>query len=189
LRDQLDAIYRHWREDYAGNGVDFDIKVRNPSRIFRLYGSINRKGENTSERPWRRAVCDLPIAWQVVTPKQIEALASRYVRQALPRVTPRPRLVGSGDYRTLDVVGWVSAHGLYKRRCGVGKHAVTCPWSDEHSTKDHPHGSDTVVFESNGEWPGFYCSHAHCEDRSIRDLMALFGDADVYCARVFKVSA
>jgi hypothetical protein len=36
-------------------GVNVDTGVGNASRITRLYGTLNCKGENTAERPWRRS--------------------------------------------------------------------------------------------------------------------------------------
>jgi hypothetical protein len=36
-------------------GVLVDIGVGNAARITRLYGTMNCKGENTAERPWRRS--------------------------------------------------------------------------------------------------------------------------------------
>jgi hypothetical protein len=36
-------------------GVKVDVEVGNAARITRLYGTMNCKGENTRERPWRRS--------------------------------------------------------------------------------------------------------------------------------------
>jgi hypothetical protein len=36
-------------------GVKVDVTVGNSSRIARMYGTVNCKGENTAERPWRRS--------------------------------------------------------------------------------------------------------------------------------------
>jgi hypothetical protein len=192
LREILVAVYDGWRRDFGTEHVGFDCKVRNPSRIFRLYGTMNRKGPNAPERPWRRAACTLPAGgWQAVQLKQIEALANRYRRAEPPRPhAPRERISGAGDYRTLDVVALVRGHGLYKRPLGGGKHAITCPWLGSHSSGDHALRTDTVVWEAApGEWPRMYCAHAHCEGRTMRDLIRQLGDADAYCARAFAPRA
>lgn len=98
-----------------------------------------------------------------------------------------PRIGGEGDYTTLDVVRWMSAHGLYGRDMGNGKHAVQCPWTGEHSSDHGAEKSDTVVWpgEPGVRWPSFKCQHAHCEGRGIKDLIGYFGDADQYCARKY----
>jgi hypothetical protein len=195
LREMLTTVYAGWRQDFATAEVGFDVKVRNPSRIFRLYGSTNRKGPDLPERPWRRASCTLPAGgWQAVQIGDIAALAERYARRSasaapVPRPTAGP-IVGAGDFRTLDVVGWMQAQGLYKRPLGAGKHAIRCPWIGEHSSGDHPLRTDTVVWEAQaGEWPRFYCSHQHCEGRGMRELIERLGDADRHCARAFAARA
>jgi P4 family phage/plasmid primase-like protien len=44
----------------------------------------------------------------------------------------------------------------------------------------------TVIWEArDGGWPGFYCSHNHCDGRRIEDVIAELGDADRYCAEEF----
>jgi hypothetical protein len=40
---------------FDSDGVKVDTVVHNPSRITKLYGSVSRKGENTSDRPHRRS--------------------------------------------------------------------------------------------------------------------------------------
>ena len=100
------------------------------------------------------------------------------------------RVVGAGDYTTLDVVAWFAAHGALKRRFGRGKHAVTCPWSSEHSTPDQPNGTDTVVWQARQRTlavlPLLACA---LPGRDIRDVMQLWGDADGFCSRTWRRSA
>lgn len=188
-REAFVALYRGLHEEFGDDAVAFDRTVRNPSRIFRLYGSINRKGLSSADRPHRQASCQLPERWRQVTQRQIIALADFYDRQ-LPRVVTQPGgpVSGDGDYSTLDIVGWFKSKGLYKRpsQDGGGKHYVTCPWADEHSSADHPARTDTVVWEAQGRWPNFHCSHAHCEGRGIREVIYLLGDADEYCAQAWE---
>jgi hypothetical protein len=62
---------------------------------------------------------------------------------------------------------------------------VRCPWDAEHSSIDSDHSTATVIWESDGGWPTFHCSHDHCDGRTIRDVMAIWGDADAFCARQF----
>lgn len=190
-KEMLASIYRGLRGDFSDEHVLFDSSVRNPSRIWRLYGTVNRKGVCSIDRPHRQADIRLPARWDGVSPQQIEQLANRYARQAPVRTfTPLVQVIGKGDFTTLDVVAWFQAHGLYKRGITGGKHAVTCPWADEHSTEDTPYGTDTVVWDAElGRWPTFYCSHAHCEGRSMRDVVRLLQDADAFCTRTWRRAA
>jgi hypothetical protein len=193
----LRALYRGWRKEFSSDVTQFDSTVSNASRVWRLYGTINRKGEATDQRPYRVSSILIPARWDALAPDQIETLASAYLdreRQEVPRSVPRsspPRRssapLGSGDYTTLDVVGWFEAHGAHKRQIGARKHAVTCPWVTDHSTVDDQHGTDCVIWESDGGlWPRFHCSHAHCVDRTLRDVLAIWTDADAYCSATWQ---
>ena len=190
-KEMLTAIYRGLRVDFSDEEVLFDSSVRNASRIWRLYSTMNRKGESTTERPHRIATVRLPARWDGVSPRQIEQLANGYAKQPSAVVhAPLVRVIGKGDFTTLDAVAWFQAHGLHKRRIGDGKHAVTCPWAGEHSTLDAPYGTDTVIWESEpGLWPTFHCSHQHCERRSMRDVVRLLQDADAFCTRTWRRAA
>jgi hypothetical protein len=99
------------------------------------------------------------------------------------------RIDGEGDYRTLDVVGWFDAHDAYRRHISGDKYAVACPWEADHSNESGPFDTSTVVWEARGAlWPSFHCSHAHCEGRNVRDVLALWGDADRFCRRAWRTS-
>ena len=99
----------------------------------------------------------------------------------------------NGDLATLDIVG------LFRRagRLGdcidpdEGKWAVRCPWNHEHSKQADGIGTDTVVFGS--EPPGFKCLHAHCAERTVKEVVEWFetqqsGLVDACCReqRVWK---
>jgi P4 family phage/plasmid primase-like protien len=110
-------------------------------------------------------------------------------KEVVEKAERKPLPAGAkGDYKTLDVVALFEAHGLYGRCIdpAEGRHAVLCPWVDEHTQKRPPDYGDTVVWEADGEkWPRFHCSHKHCEGRRIEDVIALWADADAFCAEEF----
>lgn len=192
----LKTIYTGLHAELSDDEVSFDRSVRNPARLCALYGSVKRKGINRTERPHRKSACWIPSDWRQVHPRQVAALAEVYARQASqsrtnatqPAQQPRgagERVAGKGDYSTLDVVAWFAAHGSYVGPIGGNVHGVRCPWSDEHSSPSPKNGSDTVIFEADGGWPGFACKHSHCQGRNIRDVLALWPDADAYCTSSF----
>ena len=186
----LATLYRGMKADFSTSAVDFDTTVRNPSRIWRLYGTTNRKGAPTPDRPHRVAHVTIPGRWEAVAPQQVERLASSFAKRPKTH-QPRSqrRIDGHGDYRTLDVAGWFSAHNAYLRHLRDDMHAVRCPWEQEHSTDATDLSTATVVWEAQGDmWPNFRCLHAHCEGRGIRDVLAKWADADVYCASAWSAA-
>lgn len=185
------ALRVQLQEEFDRLGVVFDTTVRNPARIWRLYGTINRKGDPTPERPHREATIDIPRSgWQPVTLKTLRntyrAMRPLIVRERPAPLRRRGQVQGGGDYSTLDIVAWFAAHDSYRRPLNDGKHAVRCPWAGEHTTIA-ANGTDTVVWEVGaGGWPSFHCSHAHCEGRSLRDVLAAWDDADRFCGQEYR---
>ncbi|CAG9264422.1 conserved hypothetical protein [Paraburkholderia unamae] len=189
FNEQVAIVYAGLFQDFTSGEVVFDRSVKNPARIWRLYGTTNRKGTSTAERPHRTATIAIPRDWRALDPRLLDALANAYAKRnerAAPRPTSAPipaRADGSrGDLGTLDAVAWFAGHNAYLRPLGRGKHAIACPWSGEHSTQGGPLDSSTVIWEPRGgAWPSFHCSHAHCVGRGIQDVIALWGDADAFC--------
>ena len=188
--EMLACLYRGMKRDFGTYDVDFDTTVRNPARIWRLYGTVNRKGAPTPARPHRAAVAQIPGRWGAVSPQQVERLASGYARiPQQPQQRTIVRVDGSGDYSTLDAAAWFKGHGHYRRKIGDVMHAVRCPWEAEHSTVDGEHSTATVIWEAIGRcWPNFRCQHAHCDGRGIHDVMSVWGDADDFCVRTWRAA-
>jgi len=55
VKDLVERTLQTIRTECPVPGVKVDIEVGNAARITRLYGTMNCKGENTAERPWRRS--------------------------------------------------------------------------------------------------------------------------------------
>jgi hypothetical protein len=193
VHSALGAIYAEFHRRFSDDLVHFDRSVRNPGRICTLYGTVKRKGPSTPERPHRRSWIAIPKDWRQVIPQQILSLGQRWKPETPVRAPESPTggfsRGGKGDYSTLDVVAWFLSHRAYLREIGGGKHAVVCPWSDEHSVASPAKGGDAIVFEPDGGWAGFHCKHAHCEGRDIRAVMALWGDADAFCTHQYGQEA
>jgi len=189
FREILSVIYAELHDRFSDDVVSFDRSVRNPARLCTLYGSVKRKGQNTPERPHRQSWIALPPTWAQVLPKQVEAVASQWAKNApVRRSEPRRsscNVNGKGDYRSLDVVAWFRSRDLYLGHSKDRIHRALCPWRDEHTTN---HDGGTIVFEADDGWPGFYCKHAHCDGRDIRDVMSLWGDADQFCSQMYRHS-
>jgi hypothetical protein len=51
----VDRVLQTIQTECPVPGVVIDTQVGNAARITRLYGTLNCKGEDTPERPWRRS--------------------------------------------------------------------------------------------------------------------------------------
>jgi P4 family phage/plasmid primase-like protien len=71
---------------YQTRDVIVDTTVANPSRLVRLYGTANCKGESTAERPFRMSyVSHLPSELQVLTEQQLQGATEHLLALAAPR--------------------------------------------------------------------------------------------------------
>ena len=96
----LDALFSDER-------VSVDTANFNAARIWKLYGTVSRKGDNTPERPHRRSrIISAPDLLQVVTVEQLRDLAARLPTEQHAQQPPATK--GKGfDLRT-----WLSEHGI-----------------------------------------------------------------------------
>ena len=95
--------------------VSFDRTVRNPAQIWRLYGTVNRKGTATAERPHRRAEITLPAGpWQIVP---VDVLR-RTLTDLEPAVVVPKRPAARGP-RGCGANQWYQLCGLADQLCGT----------------------------------------------------------------------
>ena len=97
-----DALSRRFSDELVG----IDRTVFNPSRIWRVYGTLNLKGTNTPERPHRRArllcptdftpiPCDL-LAYESILLTALDAVEKPKKAKAAPSLPVPPELGARG---------------------------------------------------------------------------------------------
>jgi hypothetical protein len=149
--------------------VRVDEAVFNAARIWKVYGTVAVKGDATGDRPHRRALIESAPDKLVDLPR--EAL------ERLAAMAPRPNSNGSRPVvgERFDLVGAFTARSWYKRQLHSGKHSVICPWQSAHSGDSGI--TETCLFEPkmSGEPWGFDCKHAHCTQRTIKDVLEVLG--------------
>ncbi|MCK8517391.1 hypothetical protein [Methanoculleus sp. 7T] len=139
----LDALF-------SNETVTVDTANYNAARIWKLYGTLSRKGDNTPERPHRRAkVLGVPAQIDVVPVERLEHLAG-----LLPRNEP-PKKAGS-----IDLAAWLAEHGIAVRSTrpwqgGTLFSLNECPFSSAH--KD---GAFAIQFANGAIFAG--CHHQSC---------------------------
>jgi len=135
---------------------DIDRAVSNAARIWKLYGTLSRKGDSTTDRPHRRSkLLRVPKTLEIVESGQLSAL-----RSLLP--SPEKIIAESKPGRNstaLDLGTWLRDHGLSFREKPYSGGRIflldACPFSSAH--KD---GAYVIQFDNGGIFAG--CHHNSC---------------------------
>ena len=175
-------------------GVDLDTSVGNPAQLCRAYGTINLKGAETPQRPFRQSEVWVPSRYRCVPRSALRAFSEACIQSItvdstshssspnrVRRDASKPR--GTGDYTTLDAVSWFKWMGLYRFPCNPDKHAIVCPWSAEHTGGGKQDAATSTVLFTDSNYPVFHCKHNSCEDRRLFDVIDSLEGADAFCAR------
>jgi len=141
----LDALF-------SNDVITVDTANHNAARIWKLYGTVSRKGDNTPERPHRRAkVLAAPEEIEIVPVDRLRHLAG-----LLPREEPRRSKNTAG----IDLAAWLAEHGIAVRNTkpyqgGTLYVLAECPFSSAHRD-----GAFAIQFANGAVFAG--CHHASC---------------------------
>jgi hypothetical protein len=142
---------------FSDDQVSVDTANFNASRIWKLYGTVSRKGDSTPERPHRRSriilAPDLP---GMATREQLETIVARLPTEQQAQQQPVTKDKG----KSLNLRTWLSDHGISVRSekpysSGMLYILDQCPFSSAH--KD---GAFAIQFGSGAIFAG--CKHASC---------------------------
>ena len=139
--------------------VSVDAANYNAGRIWKLYGTMARKGDHTAGRPHRRSrMLSVPDSPGVVTAELLHTLASRLPTQdQVPAGTP---VEMKGYKNIVKLPDWLTDHGILVKSEKPYKDGTiylldTCPFSPAH--KD---GAYVIRFANGAVFAG--CHHASC---------------------------
>jgi hypothetical protein len=165
LKRCLEALALYFSDDV----VKIDQTTFNASRIWKTYGTLAAKGDNTPDRPHRLArLLHGPVSMDVVTQAQLEALAARVPAESQTR--PKP---GQQTYASFDLARWIAEHGVSVVSQGPwgngGQRWILnpCPWNGDHTNK----AAFIVEFANGAIAAG--CHHNGCHGNNwhaLRDI-------------------
>ena len=162
------------------NAVGADIKIYNPARILKMYGTVACKGDSTEERPHRRSLIHIP---STVARVELDRLEDAIYKIAPPQtdattvtVTKPSPAAKSDDGPEITLEEWLGQHdvpilGTKDNVNGGTVYYVTCPFNSEHT------GTDAYCFEG-AKW-GFQCQHNSCDGKDWYDFKAAVGGTSV----------
>lgn len=145
-----------------------DTTVFNASRITKLYGTIARKGRDSTQRPHRES--KIVKAPDEIKPTDISLL--RKVADMLPKPEGRSRFNNYGTEQfSLDE--FISKHGIktssVERYTGGTKYVLEqCLFDPNHK------GKDAAIFQLDNGAIGYKCFHNSCSGHKWQDVRMMF---------------
>jgi len=190
LKQCLDKLSKQ----FSDNAVNIDLTVFNPSRIWRLPGTWNRKGDDLPERPHRLAkLAEIPETLSVVERRLLDELAGCVINEshvgtiganevsthAQPTVQPQsePDITAIAGpppppKELFNLDDWIRQYcpdlGDAQPWQGGRKWVFDiCPFNPEHTNRS------AVITEQPGGAIGFKCHHNGCSGHNWAELREL----------------
>lgn len=162
---------------FGDEAVKVDQTVFNAARIVKLYGTTARKGDDTEERPHRRAaLVGAPDAVAVVPEDLVRELASM-----APADKPKGKGRGKGKQSAPKsaaadgdfwhagtpeaVESWAAGHGITLASKGGRK------WACECLTSNGAHSDGAALFLTDAGYLRYKCHHATCSGATVADVL------------------
>jgi len=144
--------------------VKIDQAVFNPARIWRLPGTMNRKGDEVDDRVYRMAkFMEIPDVLEAVHEEKLKKLAENLPKKEMPaQITD-----------SFDLDNWISkycpdAEGPQSWKDGRKWIFPVCPFNPEHNNR-----SAVITQQHNGAI-GFRCLHDGCINNDWKALRKLW---------------
>lgn len=160
--------------------VGIDTTVFNASRITKLYGSSVRKGDDTTDRPHRRAqLTYVAEPRRVIAGELLELVAQEYreykSEQAKANETGRKQYAGADSIpdwcKTVGgVEEWLKAHNVtLGARDTYNSDGFSHKWSVDCLTST-AHKDGAVILWGAGKGMGYKCHHMGCKGKGWQDV-------------------
>jgi hypothetical protein len=179
LRTREDA--EAWRQQYLtwvaylarAFGLHADPACKDWTHLYRLPHATREPGGQPEDHEIIGDARHVGVWAPTITPEDVAHAATSGKRPSAraPRVL-RGATYGTGEgllYHAFDDRGWIG------QAIEAGKWAVACPWEAVHTRGERFDTSTVLWAPGPGEVVGWwYCAHAHCQRRDLRDVLGLF---------------
>ena len=160
-RDLVQRCLAALAERFNDSTCTIDTAVSNAARIWKLYGTVSRKGDPTADRPHRRSrIIAVPDETGIVPIPLLKELAAKGAGQKPPEKRSPKTTIYDDSQAPLDLDAWLREHGIRvsARKSWKGGRLFTleeCPF-----TTAHQDGAFLIQFENGAIHAG--CHHAGC---------------------------
>ncbi|MFH1933308.1 MAG: hypothetical protein ABIN18_17165 [Pseudomonadota bacterium] len=180
-RNFIENFIHFLADKFNTDRVTIDTSVFNPARIFKLYGTIARKGDpvpagpGRDARPHRMAYIDSNL-------DGIKAIDRTTVLARLYKmVTPEKPSQNTGNTRNtgngkLDVIKYLDHYGIpYK----IKSNGVGTLYCLDHCIFDAAHnGNESAIIQQDSGRLLYQCFHDSCKGRTWRDARQVISSGD-----------
>jgi len=157
---------------FSNETVNVDKGVFNAARIWKLYGTMARKGDHTEERPHRLSqILTCPKELKEVSVEQLQDLASMCSNMNQKGKSTSQK---SNTEESFNLDEFIEHHELditftAPWQKGAMKYVLsTCPWNESHTNKS----AYIIQFENGGIAAG--CHHNSCSEENWQTLRKKF---------------
>jgi len=173
---------------FSNNEVDIDLKVGNPARIWKVYGTVSRKGDSTKERPHRRSYLfqDQPERLhdiEVVPVENLQELAALAPDQneSLHNHKPARKKTQNRKQKTdlgpLDIERYLDHYGVeYNRKSGPGGVTMyrleACLFDTNHTR------NEASINQASDGMITYQCFHNSCRERTWSEARKIISGDD-----------
>ncbi|WP_245926540.1 hypothetical protein [Methanospirillum lacunae] len=152
-RDLIRTVLETLHILFSDEKASVDTTVFNAARIWKLYGTTSRKGDNIAARPHRRAsILSVPPVLEIVSGEMLSNLADLFPKEPSEKTEVK-------TVRSIDLGAWLNRNSIsfnQKPYAGGSIFVLSeCPFSSEH--KD---GAYAIQFANGAIFAG--CHHASC---------------------------
>ena len=160
---------------FSDESIDIDVKVGNPARICKLYGTMAKKGTNIQDRPHR-------MARIVKTPEEIKPNNIEYFKKVADLFPEKEQPSVNNNWKpqdsNFDLDDFIAKHNIPVTRKvevadGTRYYLEHCLFNPEHK------GKDAILFKHNNGAVAYYCYHNSCQDNDWRKVREMY-EPDAY---------
>jgi len=168
-RDLVRGVLETLHIIFSDESSTIDTSVFNAARIWKLYGTTSRKGDNIAARPHRKAgILSVPGELEIVAASQLAGIAGMF-----PDETVTPESKSRESKGPNDLASWLDRYDIgYRQKPYAGGSIFVltqCPFSS-----DHKDGAYAIQFPNGAIFAG--CHHESCGGGRQRwqELRAMF---------------
>ncbi|MCX5887981.1 MAG: DUF3987 domain-containing protein, partial [Deltaproteobacteria bacterium] len=157
----LEALALRYADQLKSKNLEIDLKVFNPARLTKVYGTVVRKGDNTQDRPHRLArIISLPNTRQAVPLELLKKMAATVPIQEKTQA----KNIEAGTGR-LDVEDYLRHYGvevvMVKPHGDATLYCLAeCIFDPAHS------GNESAIGQAVDGTLFYQCFHKSCQGRT-----------------------